>query len=74
MLGSFETKTNFTTDKVPLLSDLPGVGRLFQSQSKQVVNKQLFVFVTVTIVDPAGNRVHSQDEMPFALNGVPPQK
>ena len=31
------------------------------------------VFITVTLVDPAGNRVHSDDEKPFAQTGVPPQ-
>jgi Flp pilus assembly secretin CpaC len=35
-------------------------------------NKELLVFVTVVIVDPAGNRVHSDDEMPFYTNGIPP--
>jgi hypothetical protein len=24
------------------------------------------IFVTATIIDPAGNRVHSDDELPFA--------
>ena len=28
---------------------------------------------SATIVDPAGNRVHSDDEMTFAKTGVPPQ-
>ena len=27
------------------------------------------IFVTATIVDPAGNRVHSDDELPFAQGG-----
>jgi hypothetical protein len=31
------------------------------------------IFVTATIIDPAGNRVHSDDELPFALTSVPPQ-
>jgi hypothetical protein len=31
------------------------------------------IFVTATIVDPAGNRVHSDDELPFAQASVPPQ-
>ena len=35
--------------------------------------KQLVVLVTATIVDPAGNRLHVEDEMPFAQNGPPPQ-
>jgi hypothetical protein len=29
--------------------------------------------VTATIVDPAGNRVHSDDELPFAQTAVPTQ-
>ncbi|HEY4414436.1 MAG TPA: hypothetical protein VGO57_01995, partial [Verrucomicrobiae bacterium] len=49
------------------------VGRLFQSQSKTTVKKNLMIFVTATIVDPAGNRVHSDDDLPFAQNAVPTQ-
>jgi len=58
---------------VPFLGDLPGVGRLFQSQSKTEQKDNLMVFVTPTIVDPAGNRVHSDDELPFAQGAVPAQ-
>jgi beta-lactamase regulating signal transducer with metallopeptidase domain len=36
-------------------------------------DKEILVFVTVTLVDPAGNRVHSEEEMPFAKNSIPPQ-
>ena len=32
------------------------------------------IFVTATIVDPAGNRVHSDDELPFAQTTIPPQE
>jgi general secretion pathway protein D len=60
-------------DKVPVLGDLPVVGRLFQSQSKTSVKKNLMIFVTATIVDPAGNRVHSDDELPFLQSTIPPQ-
>lgn len=35
--------------------------------------KRLFVFVTVTIIDPAGNRVHSDEDLPFAADSVPKQ-
>ena len=31
------------------------------------------IFVTTSIVDPAGNRVHSDDELPFTQTGIPPQ-
>jgi type II secretory pathway component GspD/PulD (secretin) len=62
-----------TKDKVPVIGDLPIVGRASQSQSKQTVKKNLMIFVTATIVDPAGNRVHSDDDLPFAQTAVPPQ-
>jgi general secretion pathway protein D len=62
-----------TKDKVPAIGDLPMIGRLFQSQSKQTVKKNLMIFVTATIVDPAGNRVHSDDDLPFAQTTIPPQ-
>jgi hypothetical protein len=35
--------------------------------------KNLMIFVTATIIDPAGNRVHSDDELPFAQNAIPSQ-
>jgi Flp pilus assembly secretin CpaC len=35
--------------------------------------RELLVFVTVNLVDAAGNRIHSDDEMPFAKGAIPPQ-
>lgn len=61
-------------DKVPVLGDLPVVGRLFRSESNISQKKNLVIFVTPTIIDPAGNRVHTEDEMPFAQKAVPAQK
>ena len=61
-------------DKVPVLGDLPLAGKLFQSSSKTSIKKNLMIFVTATIVDPAGNRVHSDDELPFAQSTIPPQQ
>ncbi len=60
-------------DKVPVLGDLPVVGRLFRSESSQTSKKNLMIFVTPTIIDPAGNRYHSEDEMPFTRTGIPVQ-
>jgi hypothetical protein len=31
------------------------------------------IFVTPTIIDPAGNPMHSVEEMPFAQNAIPSQ-
>jgi hypothetical protein len=36
-------------------------------------DKVLLVFVTATLIDSAGNRIHNEDEMPFAQTGVPRQ-
>jgi general secretion pathway protein D len=72
--GLISSSVQSTKDKVPMLGDLPLVGRLFQSQSKISSKKNLMIFVTATIVDPAGNRVHSDDELPFAQSTIPPQQ
>jgi general secretion pathway protein D len=71
--GLISSSVLSTKDKVPVMGDLPLVGRLFQSQAKQTTKKNLMIFVTATIVDPAGNRVHSDDELPFAQNPIPVQ-
>ena len=63
-----------TKDKVPVLGDLPFAGRLFRSESYQTKKKNLLIFVSPTIVDPAGNKVHTEEEMPFAQNAIPAQK
>ncbi|GEM_PF-687575 len=69
--GLISSQVQSTKDKVPFLGDIPLVGRLFQSQSKVTTKKNLMIFVTATIVDPAGNRVHSDDELPFAQTSIP---
>jgi general secretion pathway protein D len=71
--GLIASTIQSTKDKVPLLGDIPLLGRLFQSQSKTTQKKNLTIFVTATIIDPAGNRVHSDDELPFAQNAIPSQ-
>ena len=74
VLGGLITSTaNGTKDKVPIIGDLPLLGRLFQSQSKNTTKNNLMIFVTATIVDPAGSRVHTDDELPFAQSSVPVQ-
>ena len=63
-----------TKDKVPVLGDLPIAGRLFRSESSSTRKKNLLIFVTPTIIDPAGNRVHSDQDLPFAQTAVPAQR
>jgi general secretion pathway protein D len=71
--GLISSATLSTKDMVPMLGNLPVLGRLFQSSSKVVAKKNLMIFVTATIVDPAGNRVHSDDELPFSQTAIPSQ-
>lgn len=74
VIGGLISSTVLSTkDKVPVLGDIPLMGRLFQSQSKSSTKKNLMIFVTATIVDPAGNRVHTDEELPFAQNAIPLQ-
>ena len=71
--GLISSSVTSTQDKIPVLGDLPLVGKLFQSQSKTSLKDNLMIFVTATIVDPAGNRVHSDDELPFNPATIPSQ-
>jgi general secretion pathway protein D len=71
--GLISSSVSSTKDKVPVLGDIPLMGRLFQSQSKNTMRKNLMIFVTATIVDPAGNRVHQDEELPFAQSTIPAQ-
>ena len=62
---------NIVKDKTPVLGNVPLMGRMFRSEHTN--ETEILVFVTATIVDPAGNRVHKEDELPFAQKSVPPQ-
>lgn len=48
--GIFEETENTDEYKVPLLGDLPGVGNLFKSKTKQTVKKELLVFITPRLI------------------------
>ncbi len=41
-------------DKVPILGDIPIIGRLFQSKSENRIKSNLIVFVTAQIIDATG--------------------
>jgi general secretion pathway protein D len=71
--GLLLDETTRFKDKIPFLGDLPFLGRLFRSEATQGKKTSLVMFVTPTIVDPAGNRVHSDEDMPFAATAMPAQ-
>ena len=41
-------------DKVPLLGDIPFMGRLFRNEGSRNIKRNLLIFVTATIVEPNG--------------------
>jgi general secretion pathway protein D len=52
-----ETLTTFE-DKVPLLGDIPLLGRLFRSEGTSSQKRNLLIFVTARLVDPSGTNVN----------------
>lgn len=41
-------------DKTPILGDIPLVGRLFRTSASQHLKRNLIIFVTTRVIDPAG--------------------
>jgi general secretion pathway protein D len=48
-------------DKVPFLGDIPVLGRLFRSKTTVRNKRNLLIFVTARLIDPAGNPIHRQE-------------
>ncbi len=49
-------------DKVPILGDIPLAGRLFRTTASQHVKRNLVMFVTAGLLDPAGQPLIKVDE------------
>ncbi len=67
---------NLWDNQTAVLGGLPEIdyinGKEVADKSKSS-DKELLVLITATLVDPAGNRIHSDDEIPFAQAVIPPQ-
>jgi len=48
-------------DRIPIVGDLPLIGRIFQSKAVNNNKRNLMIFVTPTIVDPAGQPIRSKE-------------
>ena len=48
-------------DKVPILGDIPLIGRLFQSKSENRIKSNLIIFVTAQIIDATGRPLRGSD-------------
>jgi type II secretory pathway component GspD/PulD (secretin) len=44
-----------------------------QPQSTNSQRANFMVFITARIIDPAGNPVHTEEDMPFVKESIPPQ-
>lgn len=53
--GLVQTQNTDASTRVPVLGDLPGLGRLFRSKSEKMESRNLIVFITARVIDPAGN-------------------
>jgi general secretion pathway protein D len=49
-------------DRTPFLGDIPMVGRLFRTNVDQHVKRNLIIFVTARLVNPAGQPVNQTEE------------
>jgi general secretion pathway protein D len=66
-------------DRTPFIGDLPLVGRLFRSNVDQHIKRNLIIFVTARLVNPAGqpvNQAEEEEEMvePPVLPEIPAYK
>src|SRR5881296_3936152 len=65
-----------TEDKVPIIGDIPLIGRAFRTNAEQHTKKNLVIFVTAKIVTPAGLPLAEEEEglLPPDLPEVPAYK
>jgi general secretion pathway protein D len=55
MGGLTREEVKSVKDKVPVLGDIPGVGRLFRSEGETSQKRNLLIFVTANLVSPGGS-------------------
>ena len=53
--GLIESTDTVETSKVPLLGDIPGLGRLFSSESNSLTQRNLIIFITAKTLNPDGS-------------------
>ncbi len=56
-----------------MIGDLPLMGSFFKARTRGR-KEEPDDFCDGHHLDPAGNRVHSDDELPFAQSSIPPQE
>ena len=59
--GLMREDVQHVEDKVPIISSIPLVGRLFKTKNEEHFKKNLMIYVTAMLMDPAGQAVHQTD-------------
>jgi general secretion pathway protein D len=57
-------------DKVPILGDLPLFGRLFRNSVDQHLKRNLIIFVSARLINPAGETVLQSDEKEEVVEAI----
>ncbi|MEM1222872.1 MAG: hypothetical protein AAGH40_08925, partial [Verrucomicrobiota bacterium] len=55
MGGLTRDEVKSINDSVPVLGDIPGIGRLFRSEGETRQKRNLLIFVTANLVSPGGS-------------------
>ena len=59
------------TDKTPILGDIPLAGALFRSQADKHIKRNLVIFVTAKLMDPAGQPLAAASGLPTEVAAQP---
>ncbi|TAN38103.1 MAG: type II and III secretion system protein, partial [Verrucomicrobia bacterium] len=57
-------------DKIPVLGDIPLLGKLFQSKGSNSTKKNLMIFITSRIVDSSGRPIHRKERPTLTSRGT----
>lgn len=60
VIGTLKKSTSITyEDKIPILGDIPWVGRLFRSKGSKEQRKAIIIMVKAEVVDPGGKQLYT---------------
>ncbi len=60
VIGTLKKSTSVTyEDKIPILGDIPWVGRLFRSKGSKEQRKAIIIMVKAEVVDPGGKQLYT---------------
>ena len=63
--GLIKEDIHTSEDKIPLLGDIPLLGKLFRNSTKQSVKTNLIIFVTAKLIAPSGELVREMKEYAY---------